>query len=112
MFTLDEIRANCDSTPSGCWRWLGLLHKGYPAVRVNKAQAEAWGVRYRSRLRVYHMAYAQVHGPMPDGLFHLHSCDNTWCTNPDHIYPGTDKDNAKDRIQAGTQNILPNMRRP
>lgn len=27
-----------------------------------------------------------------------HHCDNPWCVNPDHLFVGTDKDNAQDCV--------------
>lgn len=102
MLTLVEIRANC-VLDMGCWRWMGELHKGYPVVRVSAAQASVWGVPRGRRLRVYHMAFRHRHGPIPEGLLHLHTCSHSWCTNPDHLYAGTQKDNARDRRAAGNE---------
>jgi len=31
-----------------------------------------------------------------------HKCSNEFCFNPEHIEPGSDSDNAKDRIRDGT----------
>jgi hypothetical protein len=40
-------------------------------------------------------------GFIPDGLRALHRCGNRLCYNPDHLYAGTDKDNARDRERHG-----------
>ena len=35
-----------------------------------------------------------------------HTCDNTWCINPDHLLQGTQSDNTHDKIVRG-RNIRP-----
>lgn len=37
----------------------------------------------------------------PSGFDVLHTCDVPACCNPDHLYLGTDKDNANDRVARG-----------
>lgn len=33
---------------------------------------------------------------IPEGKLVLHKCDNPWCINAEHLYVGTQKDNAQD----------------
>lgn len=52
------------------------------------------------------MAYELEFGPIPDGLFVLHRCDNRRCVRGDHLFLGTCQDNhddarAKGRIPKG-----------
>jgi hypothetical protein len=41
--------------------------------------------------------------PVPRDLHVCHTCDNPGCVNPWHLFLGTDKDNALDKIQKGRQ---------
>lgn len=78
---------------TGCWEWTAAKDAyGYGAVY-------AWG-----KVRKAHRVSYEIHkGPIPIGLDILHSCDNPGCLNPDHLSPGTDKDNAADRVSRGRQ---------
>jgi hypothetical protein len=52
-----------------------------------------------------HRASWMIHkGPIPKGMFVCHTCDNKRCSNPDHLFLGTCKDNNLDAIK---KNILP-----
>jgi DNA-binding NarL/FixJ family response regulator len=39
------------------------------------------------------------YGPIPEGLFVLHSCDNRSCVRPQHLRLGTRDDNLVDAIE-------------
>lgn len=42
-----------------------------------------------------------VHGELTNGLQALHSCDNTRCIRPKHLFIGTQQDNVDDMIAKG-----------
>lgn len=76
---------------SGCWLWLGRLNEwGYGVFRLDNktvlAHRASWIVNY---------------GEIPDGKKVCHSCDMPPCINPDHLWIGTDDDNAQDCIRKG-----------
>lgn len=86
----------------GCWGWSGCRGTdGYGAVQTNNKRTPA------------HRASWELHnGPIPNGMLVLHRCDNPPCTRPDHLFLGTDKDNAKDRETKGRGTGTPeNIRR-
>ena len=71
---------------TGCWLWIGASinnEKGHFRMRGKEwiASRAAWEL-YR--------------GPIPEGDYVLHHCDNPWCVNPDHLYTGTQTDNMRD----------------
>ena len=79
---------------SGCWLWLGARNRQgygvvYPCGRIGKQH------------RVHRLFYELYCGPILNGLHALHQCDNPICCNPDHIFLGTPKDNASDRVRKG-----------
>lgn len=78
----------------GCWVWTGTLN--------NKGYGRA-GRRYAHRI-----AWEMANGPIPPGLFVLHTCDNPPCVNPDHLGVGTAKDNSSDASRKGRLNGRPN----
>lgn len=75
---------------SGCWIWRGRQYGSFNmGGRVDHAHRAAWTLH---------------RGPIPDGLCVLHNCpsgDNPRCVNPDHLFLGTHRDNALDKVAKG-----------
>jgi len=84
--------------PKGkCWNWLASLDtSGYGLIR------ESHGSRNCSTTHKAHrLSWMLFNGPIPDGLYVLHKCDNPKCVNPGHLFLGTALDNAQDRDKKG-----------
>ncbi len=80
----------------GCWEWLGCVDKdGYGRFQIN-------GVKWKT----HRFSYELHKGPIGN-LCVCHSCDNTKCVNPDHLWLGTTQDNTKDRQIKGRHKINP-----
>lgn len=53
---------------------------------------------FDGRMRPAHrVGWELLNGPIPDGLYVCHTCDNPCCQNPRHWFLGTPTDNARDR---------------
>jgi hypothetical protein len=76
---------------SGCWLWLGAVWETRHGLRA----------KFSTSLIAARVAYEFYVGPIPTGLFICHKCDNTLCVNPDHLFPGTHRDNMQDMIRKG-----------
>ena len=80
--------------PGRCWEWPGRRQQaGYGQLR-------AWG-KSGSVVSVHRLAWEAANGPIPKGLWVLHTCDNPPCCNPAHLYVGTAKDNSRDCTARG-----------
>lgn len=84
-----------------CWEWTGS----------KTMNGEGYG-EYFSRgekVRMHRLSYQVFNGPIPDGLFVLHKCDNKKCCNPSHLFVGTHRDNM---IDAGKKGLTGMQKHP
>lgn len=83
----------------GCWDWKGPISKnGYPVMSCRRTIGPDRG----------HKASWVIHkGPVPEGMHVCHTCDNRKCTNPDHLWIGTYKQNNDDKIAKGRARWAP-----
>jgi hypothetical protein len=82
-----ELQARCHGanlSSDQCWIWRPMEH-----LRQKEDDArEEDPARYRE-------FYIRIKGPIPDGVVLRHKCDNRQCMNPNHLEPGTLKDNTQ-----------------
>lgn len=76
-----------------CWWWRGVVGRdGYGHFHVSTKRPDVGAHR---------VSWWLTHGVWP--AFALHRCNHKKCVRPSHLYSGTRRDNAADRIAAGTQ---------
>lgn len=71
---------------TGCWDY---IHASAGTI----IEGKFWGIP--------RLSWTLFKGPIPDGLFVCHECDNPRCMNPDHLWLGTHQDNVDDREAKG-----------
>lgn len=88
---LDRFVLNTKKTPNGCVEWSLMRNKnGYGKIL-------AFGEKRLS----HRISYELFVGPIPDGFYVCHRCDNPSCCNPSHLFVGTQKDNLGDAKRKG-----------
>lgn len=79
-----------------CWMWEGDLHPdGYGRVYIPDSLRH----QLPRKTHAHRVMYILLHGPLPPGMVVRHTCDNPRCVRPDHLVPGTQKDNIQDCIR-------------
>lgn len=86
----------------GCWEWTGPINaNGYGRMGM--------GGRNCRTVQAHRIAWELANGPIPDGVFVCHACDNRRCCRPDHLFLANHVDNMADmrrkqRAAAGERN--------
>lgn len=76
-----------------CWEWTGGADRcGYGRLKVDG--------RYQ---KAHRYSWVLANGPIPDGLYICHRCDNPPCVRPDHLFLGDAASNAADCVSKGRQ---------
>ncbi len=79
---------------NGCWEWIGSKSPlGYGRFSFLGAPVYA----HRFAYEIFKLTTTTI----PKGMCICHSCDNTSCVNPEHLWLGTMTENIADRDRKG-----------
>lgn len=94
--TIDRIMAKVVvDEKSECWNFTGSPNKRYGYLIIDSRKLT------RRQISVHRFMYEHFKGKVPDSLYVCHSCDNTKCCNPEHLWAGTQTDNMRDMSRKG-----------
>jgi len=74
----------------GCLIWMGGTRSGYGMIGSGGTNSKP--------LYAHRVAYELAYGPIPDGMYVCHHCDNPPCVEPTHLFLGTQQDNEDDCV--------------
>ena len=78
---------------TGCWDWTdSTVRGGYGQFNF-----------IRKKPFAHRVSYELYKGPKTAGLNVNHTCDNTGCVNPEHLWLGTQAEGMKDKVAKGRQ---------
>ena len=104
---LERLKSNYESRvirQDNCWGWNGPVDQGgYPVMGCRRSIGSDRGHR---------ASWIICYGPIPKGMQICHACDNPICTNPQHLWLGTHKQNNDDKIAKGRANNVPPPHKP
>ena len=88
-----------------CWIWsAGRFNLGsekgvgYGAIGIDECGG---GGRSGRNYAAHRVSWEFENGPIPNGSWVLHACDNHPCIRPSHLFLGTPADNSRDMVEKG-----------
>jgi hypothetical protein len=96
MLNKAKLMSKTTFEPNGCWHYHGPRHKqGYGFISALRKSDQRV-----IQVTAHRASYRLFCGPITQPNIN-HTCHNTQCINPAHLYNGTQKQNVQDTINAG-----------
>lgn len=93
LFERWAAKVDVSGGSDACWPWTaGCVTFGYGALKVGSRTDGS-----RRTIKAHRLAWEIFRFPIPAGVNVLHACDNPPCSNPAHLFLGSQSDNAYDR---------------
>jgi hypothetical protein len=91
LTTKERLEIRSVKGSRGCIEFTGSKDKhGYGRLNINGVPK-----------LVTRLSWEIYKGPIPEGMYILHRCDNPRCFNPEHLFLGTQQDNVDDMKTKG-----------
>ena len=86
-------------TDTGCMEWRGnRVQSGYGQIRLGSGM-----------LTTHKVAWILKRGDVPANKVIRHLCHNRVCCNVNHLKPGTQSENMRDKVYAGRCSVAPDL---
>lgn len=110
----ERLWRRVDKREFGCWEWTGSVAGQYGHGRISYFREDG----AKRGIYTHRLAWELIVGPIPEGLWVLHHCDNPRCVRADpdptksHLFLGTHQDNMDDMVTKGRHADLSGERGP
>jgi len=83
-----QIQPEDGPLKSPCWIFLGIQNSSGYGTLLQDGEFSA----------AHRVSWVIHNGPIPDGLWVLHACDQPSCCAPDHLWLGSPQENMEDMV--------------